>query len=163
MMAAKNHALLLRASTIALALGGMTAVATPAWADGTPECNLGTFVEPLSGLLIVTPTGLECGVNSNANELGATAIGSDTQADGSGSTAVGFSAKATDSSATALGSSAEASKTETTAVGVFAIAEAVRGTALGANSKVAPGADRLFHIYDGGYCQPPEVRGGSHQ
>lgn len=50
MMAAKNHALLLRASTIALALGEMTAVATPAWADGKPECNASTIIGAVNAI-----------------------------------------------------------------------------------------------------------------
>jgi len=108
MMAAKNHALLLRASTIALALGGMTAVATPAWADDTVECKRGTVLDPVTGLEFELGATLECGVGSLADGF--------------------FSI--------AVGPNANAAVDNTTAV---------------------------FHIYDGGYCQPSEVRGGSHE
>ena len=89
-MGRKNHILLLTVSTTALALGGMTVVATPAWANSTAECNA-----VVTGVTVPLPTGgTECGVNSVATGINATAVSSDSTATGANTAAIGSNATA---------------------------------------------------------------------
>lgn len=84
----RKNDLLFRASTTALALGGITLSAPPVWADNTAECNIGSFVNPANGLIISDLTSVECGINSNADGADTTAIGSDSTATADEATAV---------------------------------------------------------------------------
>lgn len=99
-------------------------MASPAWADGTPECNVGTGTEST-----------ECGVDSDASQAGGVAVGDGATASGpSGvnpifaSVAVGYNTVAYDN-AVAIGN---------TAIARFSGSVTPLGT--GINSAVAVGA-----------------------
>lgn len=102
-------------------------LATPARADGTPECNVG------AGLL-----SLECGVGANAPADNANAIGSLTDATATGAQAVGYDADALGVQSLAVGFESRALSVRTTAVGNRANASGLNATALG-NATAASG------------------------
>jgi ribosomal protein L11 len=99
-------------------------IASPqtAWADATPECNVGA-----------TSASTECGVDSIAGE-GATATGTRSTATGQYATATGFDSRATGTSATAIGFLSNASGPFSTAAGSGSTATEDRSTALGYGS-----------------------------
>ena len=96
------------------------ALPRPAWADPTPECNIG----PALG-------STECGVNSTASGDGATAVGNPATASGARSTAVGTQTQATGTQAVAIGFQAQAIANNSAAVGPGAIATGLNASALG--------------------------------
>ena len=108
-MGTSKHTLLFRASTIALALGGVTGAASPLWADATPECNASTVIGAVNAT--------ECGAGSLASKPNSTAVGNSVQATGTSSTAIGQGAGATGDNSTTTGASSRASGAGSTANG----------------------------------------------
>jgi autotransporter adhesin len=108
-------------TTSALALA-FALPSSPAWADGTPQCNDSAF------------EGTECGTNSNAADF-ATAVGNMANASGDGSVAVGHTARAPGFVAVAIGQAALASGDNATAVGFLAQATGTGATATGAGAR----------------------------
>lgn len=92
----------------------------PAWADPTPECNVGPAA-----------ASTECGANTSASGEGATAIGDPANASGIRSTAVGTQAQATAMLTLAVGFRAQASANNSAAVGPGAVATGLNASALG--------------------------------
>ena len=90
-----NLKILLTGSAMAVGL----ALSTPAFADGTPECNDG----PTAAFLQT-----ECGTNSNATGFLATAIGYATDATQTSATALGYDANALGQWTTAVGAGTNA-------------------------------------------------------
>ncbi|HNW17913.1 MAG TPA: hypothetical protein PKK17_05325, partial [Sphingorhabdus lacus] len=122
-MGTSKHTLLFRASTIALALGGVTGAASPLWADATPECNASTVIGAVNAT--------ECGAGSLASKPNSTAVGNSVQATGTSSTAIGQGAGATGDNSTTTGASSRASGAGSTANGMGAAADGLESSAFG--------------------------------
>lgn len=148
----RKNDLLFRASTTALALGGITLSASPVWADNTAECNIGSFVNPANGLIISDLTSVECGINSNADGADTTAIGSDSTATADEATAVGADAQATAIKTVALGSDAHATKEGAIAIGFQSEANSTNAIVIGNGAKdlsAANSSAKVIIIGDG--------------
>ncbi len=71
-----------------LASTALAIVATPAWADATPDCNAEAGPDGVIGTI---DDGLECGVDADATGTSATAVGSNASAPVDRATAIGSS------------------------------------------------------------------------
>lgn len=112
------------------------AVSTPALADATPECNVGTGIGST-----------ECGVDSAATADGATALGNMAVASGAISTATGQASVASATASTSYGSLSVASGIASTALGHNSDATALGSTAVGVSAQAtAVGATSLGRI-----------------
>lgn len=94
----------------------------PAWADSTPECNIGMIDDPGPDGFFGTPDDVqlgttECGAFSNALGKNSTAIGVSAVAFEPNSTAIGENSSASAPNSVALGSGSRADQANTVSVG----------------------------------------------
>lgn len=105
----REYGMSLRTMWMAAAGAGVLAIAAPAWADGTPECNNGP------GTLST-----ECGANAQTIGFGSTAVGGDAYGGAQETTVLGLNARATSQYSTVIGSQAFADGESSTAIGSWA-------------------------------------------
>src|SRR4051812_8707493 len=107
----------LLAASAPLALIAAMAMSSPAWADGTAECNSADSVGPdgIPGNADDITGATECGVNATALGNHSTATGASSQALGANGTATGFHSVAFNANSTATGASSEAGGVNSTA------------------------------------------------
>jgi trimeric autotransporter adhesin len=117
-----------------LALLGAVAFSAPAYADGTAECNVNAGPNGIPGDGDDPAGATECGVNSVADEVNATAVGNDAQATAEAATAVGQSAFANSLNSSAVGRNSTAQATDASAFGALSFADGIASTATGSFS-----------------------------
>lgn len=119
---------MIKGSKLALHCGGavllftIAALPAPAWADSTPECNIGMVDDPGPDGFFGTPDDVqlgttECGAFSTALGKNSTAIGVSAVAFEPNSTAIGENSSASAPNSVALGSGSRADEANTVSVG----------------------------------------------
>ena len=116
-----NSKLFMGCSAAALTLVAIASPA-PAWADSTPECNIGSADNPGPDGVYGTPDDVqlgttECGAFSNALGKNSTAVGVSAVAFEANSTAIGENSSASAPNSVALGSGSRADQANTVSVG----------------------------------------------